>query len=108
MTHPDYHAFLARKTRLDPPTGLAPEAIPDMPDSLFPYQRDLVRWALMRGRAAVFAGTGLGKSLMELSWAHAVHRAVGGDVLILAPLAVAEQLAEDEAERIAALLGEPS
>jgi superfamily II DNA or RNA helicase len=91
-----YHAFLASKAAVDPPTGLT--RIPELPSALFPFQRDLVAWALRRGRAALFAGTGLGKSLMELSWARAVHEQAGHDVLILAPLAVAAQL-QREAEK---------
>ena len=62
---------------------------------LFPHQRDLTAWALRRGRAAIFADTGLGKSRMQLAWADTVCRETGGDVLILAPLAVAEQTAEE-------------
>lgn len=87
-----YHAFLARKAVSDPPTGIEP---PALPDALFPFQRDIVNWALRRGRAAVFAGTGLGKSLMELSWADAVHRETGRDILHLAPLAVSAQMARE-------------
>lgn len=64
---------------------------------LFPHQRDLTAWALRRGRAAIFADTGLGKSRMQLAWADTVCRETGGDVLILAPLAVAEQTAEEGA-----------
>lgn len=88
----DYHAFLARKAIFDPPTGIEPR---DLPAPLFPFQRDIVTWALRRGRAAVFAGTGLGKSLMELSWADAVHRETGRDILHLAPLAVSSQMARE-------------
>lgn len=91
-----YAEFLRRKAIIDPPTGLT--EIPDLPDCLFPHQRDIVRWALRRGRAALFAGTGLGKSLMELTWAHAVHRVTGRDVLLFAPLAVAAQMVR-EAEK---------
>lgn len=58
--------------------------------SLFDFQRDLVRWALRWGRAAIFAGTGLGKTWMQTEWAMNVHRLTGGDVLMLAPLAVPE------------------
>ncbi|MDE2439550.1 MAG: helicase [Betaproteobacteria bacterium] len=58
---------------------------------LFPHQTDLVKWALRRATAAIFADTGLGKSRMQVAWADMVHRHTGGDVLILAPLAVAEQ-----------------
>lgn len=88
-----YAAFLARKAILDPPTGLSD--IPDLPEALFPFQRDIVTWALKRGRAALFAGTGLGKSLMELSWGQAVHHATQGDVLHFAPLAVAAQMVRE-------------
>lgn len=62
---------------------------------LFPHQRDLSEWALRRGRAAIFADTGLGKSRMQLAWADMVNRHTGQDVLILAPLAVAEQTVEE-------------
>lgn len=91
-----YAAFLARKLVTDPMTGL--ETIPTLPDCLFPHQRDIVTWALRRGRAALFAGTGLGKSLMELAWAQAIHQITGKDILHLAPLAVSAQMAR-EAEK---------
>ena len=88
-----YLDFLARKAVIDPMTGL--DTIPPLPDCLFPHQRDIVTWALRRGRAALFAGTGLGKSLMELAWAQAVHSETGRDILHLAPLAVAAQMARE-------------
>jgi hypothetical protein len=91
-----YHEFLARKAIEDPPTGLT--SIPDLPDALFPFQRDITQWALRRGRAALFAGTGLGKSFMELAWADAVYRETGRDILHLAPLAVSAQMVR-EAEK---------
>lgn len=58
---------------------------------LFDFQKDVVRWALAKGRACIFASCGLGKTLMQLSWAHQVHLHTGGKVLILAPLSVADQ-----------------
>lgn len=70
------------------PAALAPH--------LFPHQRDLTRWALRRCRAAVFADTGLGKTAIEIEWS--AHVSTKGRVLILAPLAVAEQISR-EAER---------
>lgn len=91
-----YADFLARKAISDPTTGLTD--IPALPECLFPFQRDIVVWALRRGRAALFAGTGLGKSLMELAWGQAVAEATGGMVLLLAPLAVAAQMMR-EAEK---------
>ena len=74
-----YEEFLARKAITDPMTGLG--EIPDLPDALFPFQADITRWALKRGRAAIFAGTGLGKSFMELSWGQAVAAHTGRPVL---------------------------
>lgn len=65
--------------------------------SVFPYQKDIVRWACMRGKAAIFADTGLGKTMMQLTWASQVVKETGGKVIILAPLAVKEQtIAEAE------------
>lgn len=84
-----YVDFLARKRMIDPDTGL--QSIPDLPAFLFPHQRDIVAWALRRGRAAIFAGTGLGKTAMELSWSDAVASATDKPVLIFAPLAVSAQ-----------------
>lgn len=86
----DYTDFLARKVINDPMTGLVD--VPELPACLFPHQRDITQWALRRGRAALFAGTGLGKSLMELAWAQAVHQSTGKDILHLAPLAVSSQM----------------
>ena len=63
---------------------------------LYPHQAALVEWALRKGRAAVFADTGLGKTAMQIEWAR--HVASNGRVLILAPLAVAEQTVR-EADR---------
>lgn len=88
-----YEDFLAAKAKLDPPTGLTD--LPELPFQLFPHQRDIVRWALRRGRAAIFANTGLGKSFMELAWGKAVHDVTGGNVLLLTPLAVAGQMVRE-------------
>jgi hypothetical protein len=91
-----YQQFLAAKAINDPMTGLT--TVPDLPACLFPHQRDITAWALRRGRAALFAGTGLGKSLMELAWAQAITQETGKDILHLAPLAVSNQMAR-EAEK---------
>jgi len=58
---------------------------------LFDYQIDIVRWSCHRGKAAVFADTGMGKTIMQLAWADQVARHTGNPVLILAPLAVSDQ-----------------
>lgn len=62
-----------------------------MPELIKPFQRDLVSWACRRGRAAIFADTGLGKTLMQLSWANQVTNYTKKPVLVLAPLCVAQQ-----------------
>lgn len=91
-----YSDFLARKAIVDPMTGLG--QVPDLPECLFPVQRDVTAWALRRGRAALFAGTGLGKTLKELAWGLAVAKATGGMIILFAPLAVAAQIVA-EAEK---------
>lgn len=82
----DYESFLEQKGRVVVDAGVTVDADKLNPH-LFPFQRDLVRWALERGRAALFCDCGLGKTLMQLAWAEQIP----GDVLILAPLAVAQQ-----------------
>lgn len=85
-----YADFLASKSPVAPEVGLgvAPE---NLNPTLFPFQRDIVSWALTKGRAAVFADTGLGKTGMQLEWARCVAEETEKPVLILAPLAVASQ-----------------
>lgn len=92
----NYQEFIDRKLASAIPTGLEPPF--DLPESLFPMQRDLVTWALKRGRAAIFADTGLGKSRMQVTWADQIHKTTGLDVMILAPLAVAQQTIAEGAQ----------
>lgn len=80
-----YGDFLARKALNDPATGLA--AVPALNPMLFPFQHDIVAWALRRGRAAIWADCGLGKGPMQMEWA----RCQPHECLIAAPLAVAQQ-----------------
>jgi superfamily II DNA or RNA helicase len=63
--------------------------------NLFDFQRVIVKWALKRGRAAIFADTGLGKTLMQTSWAHEVYKHTNGNVIIFAPLCVAQQTVKE-------------
>lgn len=87
-----YDDFVASKFRAHVPCGLTlPREA--MSDGLFDHQKDLARWSLARGKTAIFAATGLGKSRMQLEWAR--HVATRGDVLILAPLSVAKQTARE-------------
>ena len=87
----DYDTFVRNKRRAEVATGHQPG---DLNEHLFDFQHAIVGWAVRRGRAAVFADTGLGKTLMQLSWADEVATHTGGIVLILAPLAVSEQTIE--------------
>lgn len=89
MTIQSYAEFLNAKRVADVASGLV--ELPDLPAYLFPHQRDIVRWSLRRGRAAIFAGTGLGKTLMELVWCRAVAHHTGKPSLLFAPLAVGHQ-----------------
>lgn len=90
-----YSSFVARKLGIVQSRGID---APLREYGLFPHQKDLVSWALRRGRAAIFADTGLGKSRMQLAWADMIAKEAGVRVLILAPLAVAEQTVEEGAE----------
>ena len=67
----------------------------DLHSTLFDFQKVIVKWALKRGRAAIFADTGLGKTRMQISWADQVAKHTSGNVLILAPLCVAQQTVKE-------------
>jgi hypothetical protein len=90
-----YESFLATKRLTSPPSGFDPG---ELGEHLFPHQADLTRWALRRGKAAIFAATGLGKSRMQLTWAEKVAEHTGGKVLVLAPLAVAKQTVREASD----------
>ena len=89
-----YNAFLERKQLVDLPTGID-IAADQLDERLFGFQREITAWALRRGRAAILAATGLGKTAMQLVWADHVARSTGNPVLILAPLAVSAQTARE-------------
>ena len=89
-----YSDFLASKRLEDAPSGL--DVDPNMlPVGLFDFQREISTWALRRGRAAILAATGLGKTAMQLSFANGVSIAHDAPVLIFAPLAVSAQTARE-------------
>jgi hypothetical protein len=83
-----YQDFLAEKTHLGGDFGFDPLW---MPDFLFDFQRSIIEWSLRKGRAAIFADCGLGKTPMQLVWAENVARHERKPVLILTPLAVSAQ-----------------
>ena len=84
-----YQEFLKRKQVSDTATGL--QHVPALNPMLFSHQADMVKWALRRGRAALFADCGLGKTPMQLEWADKQPH----DCLIVAPLAVAHQFVRE-------------
>lgn len=84
----DYASFINKKRRAEIKSGFDADL---SGYRLFPFQREIVGWALGLGRAAVFADTGLGKTFMQLAWAREVADHTGRPVIVLAPLAVAEQ-----------------
>jgi len=83
-----YEQFLFNKSQLSGEFGFAPVW---MPEFLFPFQQQLVDWSLRKGRSAIFADCGLGKTPIQLVWAENVHRHTNKPVLIMTPLAVGAQ-----------------
>src|SRR5574343_2095602 len=83
-----YQKFIKEKQIIHASNGIEPT---EPHPILFPFQRDIVKWALRRGRACVWADCGLGKTLMQIEWC----KQIPGDSLILAPLAVAQQTVKE-------------
>jgi len=92
---PDYSSFIDRKSQGGALGGFDPVW---MPDFLFDFQRALVDWAVRKGRAAIFADCGLGKTPMQLVWAQNVVEHTNGRVLLLTPLAVGGQTMAEAAK----------
>lgn len=90
MTYAD---FLARKNRAAEIEG-ALVSVDDIHPMLHAWQRELVQWAVRTSRAALWADTGLGKTLMQVEWA----RLSGSTALIVAPLAVCRQTVREAAK----------
>jgi len=90
-----YEEFLQSKTQVISMAGFDPIWLPDC---LFEFQRHLVDWSIRKGRSAIFADCGLGKTIMQLVWAENVVRKTNKPVLILTPIAVGQQTIQ-EAEK---------
>ena len=90
-----YRKFIESKSQVDTGDGFSP--VWDAP-FLFDFQRALTTWALERGRAAIFADCGMGKTAMQLTWAENVVRKTNRPVLILTPLAVSGQTVAEAAK----------
>ena len=91
----DYGKFLDSKSQLDGDNGFEPVSLLA---ALYDFQEHLGLWALRKGRAAIYADCGLGKTPMQLAWAEAVNQHTNRPVLILTPLAVSRQTCR-EAEK---------
>lgn len=86
----NYEEFIRNKQMTHIDSGFSPDDSM-MPKMIKHFQKDIVGWACRRGRAAIFADTGLGKTLMQITWASLVNRKTSKPVIILAPLCVAQQ-----------------
>ena len=87
----NYSDFVVHKSERAVHTDSIVLTVNDLNDKLYDFQKDIVRWALAKGRAAIFADCGLGKTAMQLEWAHRVCEHTGGNALIVAPLTVSPQ-----------------
>jgi hypothetical protein len=88
----NYEQFLETKQKKHILSGFEPN---DLNENLFPFQKFIVKRALKAGKYAIFADCGLGKTLMQLSWAEQVSKFTKKPVLILAPLAVKGQTIQE-------------
>lgn len=86
----DYKEFIDKKKIVIKNSGFEIDR-EELNPILFDFQKDIVKWALRKGRAAIFAMTGLGKTFCQVEWGYQVNKKTGGKVLILAPLAVSHQ-----------------
>lgn len=93
----NYNEFLKTKKRKFEPVGFDVEK-ESLNNSIFEWQKDMVKWALKKGRAALFWDCGLGKTISQLSWAQKVHERTNKPVIVVAPLAVAEQTRQEGAK----------
>ena len=85
----EYKRFLDDRLNAGADNGFEPKFIPEQ---MFDFQKFLVSWGIQKGRGAIFADCGLGKTVQELTWAHNVYLHTGKPSLILTPLAVAPQI----------------
>ena len=86
----DYKEFIESKSIQVTATGIEVDKT-ELNKMLFEFQKDIVRWALAKGKAAIFADCGDGKTAMQLEWAEKIRTRTGGKVIIIAPLAVSQQ-----------------
>lgn len=91
----NYEEFLKNKQHLLGSFGFKPNWYPDI---AFDFQKHIIEKAVNKGRMAIFADTGLGKTLMQLSIAQNIVNHTNKKVLILTPLAVGFQFIDEAAK----------
>lgn len=91
----NYGDFLKEKDWISVDAGFTPT---NLNSALYPFQQACVKWACKRGRAALFEDTGLGKTIQEVEFARLTHEYTQGDILLLAPLCVAQQTVNEAAK----------
>lgn len=94
MDEMTYQEFLASKKKRFAGEGFECD-LSHLPAAMFDWQKKIVKWACRKGRCAIWADTGLGKTIMQLAWADQVQRHIGKPVLILTPLAVSAQTVQE-------------
>lgn len=85
----NYQEFIAKKMEVAGNTGYDGDF--NLSPKLFDFQKSIVQWALRKGRAAIWADCGLGKTFMQIEWARIVNEREGKPIIIFAPLAVSKQ-----------------
>lgn len=95
----NYKEFIKNKRINSKPTGIPKSQILPFNEMSKDFQADITRCSLIRGRSAIFADCGLGKTLMQLDWSNQVSRYTKANILILAPLSVSEQTSTIESNK---------
>lgn len=93
----DYQTFLQSKAKRFSGEGFICDES-RLPSEMFPWQSKITAWATKKGRCAIWADTGLGKTIMQLAWADQVVAYTNRPVLILTPLAVSAQTVKEAAK----------
>jgi len=91
----DYNKFIENKNKFIVNKGFTCDADLIEKYNMFEHQSDMVKLALKKGKFAIFADTGLGKSIMGLSWCNEIHEKYNEPVLICTPLSVADQFIKE-------------
>jgi superfamily II DNA or RNA helicase len=94
----EYEDFLKTKEIRSKSYGFDIE-LSDLNNYLFDYQKEVVKWALKKGKACIFAECGMGKTAMQIEWINQITKNKNCKGLILAPLSVSTQTIK-EAEKM--------